>query len=297
MPGQKAARFPGSVLFVILGYMSPGLVGVEAVHLGEFIECLRPKVFFINNAILADDEGLNTGYGVLGGTGNQSKASDHYIFHHKVHLPKWRVRALPFEHFEKITMVGIGAVAVALLDRLSNLLADRAAPGAVGVLPGQAILPSRCAHDALGILVDVITLARLHGIFILRLHVTVADLNGIQFVGADATVKEFLHAGLAIEGPFVSGFHKRDGKWPVFAPHQQKCSVASLRIDRDAFLFVGLGGEVGRMFPVLCEFATKNNALTARSKHTAQSSHVKLVGRFDQSICSLLRSIKARSAR
>src|ERR1700746_1445174 len=109
IPGQKAGPLPGSVLFVILGYRSPGLVGVEAVHLGELIESLRPKVFFVNNAVLADNEGLNTGYGVLGRTGNQSKTSDHYTVHQKVHLPKWRVRALPFEHFEEVAVVGIGA--------------------------------------------------------------------------------------------------------------------------------------------------------------------------------------------
>ena len=58
-----------------------------------------------------------------------------------------------------------------------------------------------------------------------------------------------------------------------------------------------LGCEIGSMLPVLSEFATEDHALPSGAKHVTEYSHVKLVGRLDQRICSLLRRIKGCGVR
>src|SRR6516225_8720399 len=108
-----------------------------------------------------------------------------------------------------------GVTGIALLDRAGNLLADRTTPAAVRVLPGQTILFARSTHDALGILVHLIAITFPECVFLLRFYVAPADLDRVQFVATNTTVKKFLASGVGIEGPLSSLLHKRDWKWPI----------------------------------------------------------------------------------
>jgi hypothetical protein len=80
--------------------------------------------------------------------------------------------------------------------------------------------PACTANDPLGILVYVIDCALLKSIFVLRLHVTAADINGIQFISADAAVQEFLPPGLAVEKPFPASLYEGYGEGPVLITYQ-----------------------------------------------------------------------------
>ena len=119
--GAMSQENESSFLFLFLRDRGPGSVRVEAFHLIEFIQGLRPK-------------------GTL---------------HYKIHFAERRRRALPFQDFEEIAVVRLRAAGVALFDGSSNVLAHRTAPGAIGVLPSQATLLARSADDALGILVSI----------------------------------------------------------------------------------------------------------------------------------------------
>src|SRR5206468_2146957 len=103
-------------------------------------------------------EGLHPCHTVLGRCSNQGEASNHHTFHHEIHLAERRRGSLPFQNFEEIAVVGLGATVVALVDRTGDLFPHRSPPSTIGVLPGQAILLARSADDALGILVHSVTL-------------------------------------------------------------------------------------------------------------------------------------------
>src|SRR5690349_1429358 len=90
---------------IILGYRSPGLVPIKAVHLREFAERFSSYVFLVDNTVLADDEGLHTRLAVFRWCGHKAKASDHRTFHYVVHLAERRTRALAFENLEGISVV------------------------------------------------------------------------------------------------------------------------------------------------------------------------------------------------
>src|SRR5215470_4466845 len=282
-------------LMVLVQYGSPRFIRVEAFHVPELVDGFGAKVFFVNHAILADDEGLDSGDGVLSRSGYQRKASDHYIFHHEVHFAERRVRTLAFKDLEEIAVIGLGD-AVALLDRLGNFLADGTSPGAIGILPSQAVLLAGVADDALRKLVHVKAFPWLHGVLILRLHVAVADLNGIKLIGAYATVEELLKSSFAVKEPFVSPLDNRHRKWPILAAYQQECTVPAFRIDGDAFLLAGLCRKIGSVLPVLSEFTTENDTFPTGTKYIAECKHIELFRRLDQRIGGLLRSIKGRDA-
>src|SRR4051794_19912520 len=103
-----------------------------------------------------------------------------------------------------------------LFNGARNVLADRTGPRAFLVLPSQSILFASGADDALRVLVYLITRARLQGVLVLGFHVTVADLNGIQFVRSDTAIHEFLAAGSAVKEPFPVRPHQRYGEGPFF---------------------------------------------------------------------------------
>src|SRR5262249_52614338 len=143
------------------------------------------------------------------------------------------------------------AAAVALLDRLGDLFTNGPAPCAVGVLPCQTVLRPRRADDALRILVHVVPLSGLECVFMLRFDIAAADRDGIELIGADASIENLLLAGRGIKRPPCPPLDDRDREWPVVITHEEKCASAGLRVDRDLLLFFGLCDEVGGALSIL----------------------------------------------
>src|SRR4051812_25694732 len=112
-------------------------------------------------------------------------------------------------------MVRIRGTRVALFNRTRNVFSDGASPRTVSVLPGQTILLAGSAEYALSILIHVVNGALLKRILILRFHITIAHMNGIEFISANAAIHKFLPAGTAIKRPFCPFFDQRHGKGPV----------------------------------------------------------------------------------
>src|SRR5215831_6606595 len=142
-------------LFVLLHNWGPGLIGVETLHLLEFVQSARSEVLLVDDAVLANDEGLDTCLPVLCGGGHQGEASNHYAFHHVVYFTEGGRWPLAFQNLEEISVVWLCSGRVALFDRLGDLLANRSSPTTVRVLPTQAILFAGVADDALGILIHI----------------------------------------------------------------------------------------------------------------------------------------------
>ena len=122
-------------------------------------------------------------------------------------------------------------------------------------MPSQAILLARRADDALGILVHFVAVALLESIVVLGFHIAVADCDGVQFVGANAAVEEFLPAGFPVKEPLISPLHNRDGERPVLIADEEKRPVPALRVYGHALLFAGFRSKVGGVLLVLRIFA------------------------------------------
>src|SRR6266850_5350878 len=178
-------------------------------------------------------------------------------------------------------MVRLGAARIPLFDRTGNFFADRTFPGALVVLPCQTILLTGRANDALGVLVYVVTLMGLKSVFMLGLHVTVANLNGVQFIRADAAVEEFLAACFGVKRPFVTLLHERHGERPILIADEEERAIPALRIHGHVLLLVGLSNKIRGVLPVLREFAAEHDVFAARSKNVSELDHIKLLGRVD----------------
>src|SRR5690242_16142518 len=279
-------------LFVILHNWDPGLIRVEALHLLEFVKSARSEVLLIDDTVLTNDEGLDTRLTVLGWGGYQGEASDHHAFHDVVHLTQRGRWTLPFQNLEEISVVWLGSGGVTLFDHPGDLFANWSTPTAILVLPAQAILFAGVADNALGVLVYVEAFAWLERILVLRVHIPSTDIDCVQLVSANAAMEEFLPAGSGIEVPLVPRLHERHRKRPVLVAHEQESPVPLLWVHANVFLFASFCSEISSSLTVLRVFTRENNVVAIRSEDFFKSVHVKLLGRFDKFIGSLLRSVE-----
>src|SRR5262249_31825276 len=142
------------------------------------------------------------------------------------------------------------------------------------------------------VLVRMVAFALLKRIFVLCFHVATANINSVQLIASDATVKEFLAAGFGIKRPLGSHLHDWHGERPVLIADQEVRPVPSLGIQRNALFFASLGSEVRGSLPVLWVFTGKINVLAIGTENLLESVLVKLFGRRDERVGSLLRGVE-----
>ena len=193
-------------------------------------------------------------------------------------------------------MVWLQVGTISQLDRTGKFLSYRTFPGAIRVLPGQAVLCAGGAYDVLGILIHIVALAFPECVLLLRINVVVAEGNDVQFVGADAAVEEFLPPGLRVEVPLAGSLYNGHGERPVLVADHDKGTVPVIRVQRDILLFASLGREIGSPLPVLWKLTSKHNVVPIRTENSLELRLVELVGRIDERGGSLLWSIKPSGA-
>src|SRR5262249_99744 len=158
----------------------------------------------------------------------------------------------------------------------------------IRILPGEAILRAGSAYDVLRVLVHIVPFAFPECVFILCIHVVVADGNDVQFVGADAPVEEFLPSGFRVEVPLVTPLYKGHGERPVRVADDDKGTAPFLRVRRDTLLFASLGRETGSPLPVLGKLTSKNNAVPVGTEDSLEPGLVELLSRIDERSGSVL---------
>src|SRR6266566_2401414 len=133
----------------------PSFVRVVPIYAFKRFQCIGSEIFLINNAVRANHEGLNAGHAILSRSSRQSESANHRALDDKIHLPHGRVRTLSFKYFEIVTVkwLWLRLLGVDLFKRFGDRLTDRTAPSAVCVLPRQTVMFTRCADDALRVLV------------------------------------------------------------------------------------------------------------------------------------------------
>src|SRR5262249_15619282 len=139
------------------------------------VERFWSEIFLVDHAVVTDDEGSHAGDTVFSGCGDQREAADHSAFHHKIQFTKGSRRALSLQDFEKVPVIRFRTAGVALLDRFGDVLADGTFPIAISILPRKTILLTGRAHNALSILMHVVTFPRFERIVMLRLDIAAAN--------------------------------------------------------------------------------------------------------------------------
>src|SRR5215510_4190001 len=110
---------------------------------------------------------------------------------------------------------------ISFLQRSCDFFAHRASPCAIWILPCQAIMFPRVAQDILCVLVHLRTVMFLHRILMLRFDEATANLDGIQLVGADASIQYFFTADLGVEKPFPVLLHNWNRKREIIFTYYQ----------------------------------------------------------------------------
>src|SRR5205814_9680243 len=108
---------------------------------------------------------------------------------HEIHLSHGRRRSLPLYHLEIVTMIRLTSLClVAFFQGFRDFFSNRPFPGSVGVLPCQTIVFAKRAEDSLRVLVHFGVIVFFLSILVLCLDETTTNLNGVQFVLADAPI-------------------------------------------------------------------------------------------------------------
>ena len=99
---------------LLVRHRCPAPIRIEAIDILEKFERLWPEIFFIDDAILAHYERLNSGVPVLCRRSEQGEAANHHILDDVIQLAQRRSRTLTFQNFEVVTVIRFSAAGVAL---------------------------------------------------------------------------------------------------------------------------------------------------------------------------------------
>src|SRR3954453_17764921 len=195
---NRTCLFTGGHLYVGGGVrplvirLMPGLVGVIEFDVLCDFEGIRSKVLLIDDSLWSNDEGLDAGDTVLGRRRDQRKSPDHGVLDQVVELTQRCGRPLAFQDLEIVAMVGsVLLQGVSFREGFGNSFAHPASGGTVGVLPIEAVLFSGSADESLRVLIDAGIVMDGGSVIALRFNISATDLDGIQFIGADAAVQNF----------------------------------------------------------------------------------------------------------
>src|SRR5262249_27254943 len=115
----------------------------------------------------------------------------------------------------------------ALVPRLSGQVAQRAGLLAGIGFPVESILVTRSTAQVLCVYAGRFPIVWERGIFLLPVHVGVAEVDHTQLVAADAASEDFVLRGLGIEYPLVARLGQGNGDGPLFFAHDQFLAVGA----------------------------------------------------------------------
>ncbi len=103
---------------------------------------------------------------------------------------------------------------------------------------------SGCTDDSLGVLVYLGIVMLFHRVFTLGVHITAANLDGIQFVGTNAAAQNFFSAGFGVEQPLPTLLNERDGKGPIIVANRKRGKLRIPWVYRYLVLLACLRGKL-----------------------------------------------------
>src|SRR5215813_6005401 len=154
MRRPRSISFRRNICRPLVAGAMPGLIRIVALHTFDDGQGIRTQVFFIDNAVVADHEGLDTGDAILGRHGNQGEPSDHDSFDYIVQLSERCRGTLSLKNFEIVAVISrLFTWGVAFLDGSSYRLTDRTTWCAIFVRPVQTVTLTGSADDLLRVLI------------------------------------------------------------------------------------------------------------------------------------------------
>src|SRR5258705_12398211 len=81
-------------------------------------------------------------------------------------------------------------------------------------------------------------------LFTLGVHITAANLDGMQFVGTNAAAEDFFSGGVGVEHPLPSLLNERDGKGPIIIANRKRGKLRILWVYRNLILLACLRGKL-----------------------------------------------------
>src|SRR5207342_1698357 len=130
------------------------------------------------------------------------------------------------------------------------------------------------------VLVPLRTIVFLQGIFVLSLDETTTNLNGVQFVCADAAVQYFLAADLCIKKPLSFLLHERNRKRKIIVAYQNNGLIRIFFVCVDRHFFFCLGCKFRSTIFVLNRVFGGDNVLAVWTKNRRQRCGIKGLSRL-----------------
>src|SRR6266550_4095350 len=150
----------------------------------------------------------------------------------------------------------------------------------------------RVAEDILCVLVYLRTIVFFHGILMLCLDETTANLDGVQFVRADASIQDLFTAYFRIEEPFPVLLHDRDRKWEIIITHYQNGLIWTFLACLDRHFFFCLVCKFRRSLFVHHGIFGTDNIFTVRTENFLGGGNVKICCDLNQSVGCLFRRVE-----
>jgi len=119
---------------------------------------------------------------------------------------------------------------IALVDRSCNGFPNRSPGRAVRISPEEAVMFSGSANDLLCILIDAGVVVSFRSVFSLRFYESSANLDGIEFIGANPALEDLIVPLLCIEMPPAVCSHQGNRHRPVVSSNTESGAGGVLRI-------------------------------------------------------------------
>ena len=167
-------------------------------------------------------------------------------------------------------------------------------PAASSLCQYKPVMLARRAHQTGSVLQHAIVVAIFGSILELRLHVPVANLDGVEFMRADAPRAHFDRGFGGVEAPFAVGADNRDRKRPVLVANRQDRAVRIHGRNFEAVLGACEAREFGLFGAVLRGTAGAKSFLAPAAPKMADNARgVVGVRRIDDGLRRGLRGIEA----
>src|SRR5262249_18036423 len=142
---------------------------------------------------------------------------------------------------------------------------------------------SRSANDLLCILMDAGVVVNCRGVFSLRFYESSANLDGVEFIGANSAIADLIVPLLGIEVPPAIGSYQGNGHRPVVSANRERSAGGILWIRFQLNFFTGPGHKRLDILLVANRIGRRYKVFAFRAEDSLQPRQV--VGRGPRNKC------------
>src|SRR5260221_7601948 len=163
---------------------------------------------------------------------------------------------------------------IAFLSGLGHRSSDGNTLAAIRVSPGKPVVLAGRADNSLRVLIYSTIVVYFRSIFLLGLRVAATGCYRVQFVSADAAVKNLSTACLRSEIPLYARASNRNRCGPILVADREDRAVRVVRVPINVHFLLRQRGKRGSRVLVLHVVARGDEILASGSEDRQQSGHV-----------------------